>query len=226
MKYCIVNADDFGMSRGVNRGIVEAHQSGIVTSTSLMVTMPASAEAALLSRETPELSVGLHVNLTGESPDPIAALSARGDHGTEIERQLSVFEQLMGCLPTHIDSHQNVHRYPQLLPLFQDLANRYGLPLREYSRARYFPDFYGQWDGETHLEQVSPGSLLRMLEAEFHEGITELSCHPGYVDADFHSFYAREREEELRTLCNPSIRDKLSELGIKLISFRELQSCR
>jgi chitin disaccharide deacetylase len=225
MKYCIVNADDFGMSHGVNRGIIEAHQAGVVTSTSLMVTMPASGEAALLTRQTPELSVGLHVDFTGESPDPAAALSARTIHYADLELQLLRFRELLGCLPTHIDSHQNVHRYPQLLPLFQDLANRYGLPLREYSRARYFPDFYGQWDGETHLEQVSPGSLLQMLETEFHEGITELSCHPGHIDADFHSFYAREREEELRTLCNPFIRDKLSELGIKLISFRELLAC-
>jgi chitin disaccharide deacetylase len=226
VKYCIVNADDFGMSRGINRGILEAHQRGVVTSTSLMVNMPASEEAAALGRRLSGLSVGLHVNLTGESPDPIAALSARNDHGAELKRQLSTFERMLGCPPSHIDSHQNVHHDPRLLPLFLDLADRYRMPLRGYSEVRYFPDFYGQWDGETHLEQVCPSNLARMLETEFREDVTELSCHPGYLDADFESFYSREREAELRTLCDPFIRDKFRELDIRLINFQELQVCR
>src|SRR5688572_27225623 len=59
----VVNADDFGMSAGVNRGIIEAYRNGIVTSASLMVRGPAAAEAAALSRGCPALSVGLHVDL-------------------------------------------------------------------------------------------------------------------------------------------------------------------
>src|SRR5436190_3388019 len=59
----IVNADDFGMTPGVNRGIISAHESGIVTSTSLMVRGAAAAEAVELAREHPQLSVGLHVDL-------------------------------------------------------------------------------------------------------------------------------------------------------------------
>src|SRR5712692_5001656 len=59
----IVNADDFGQSFGVNRGIIEAHERGIVTSTSLMVRWPAAREAARYARTHPELSVGLHLDL-------------------------------------------------------------------------------------------------------------------------------------------------------------------
>ena len=59
MKYLIVNADDFGASHGINRGIQEAHQRGILTSTSLLVNAAVSREAAELSRTAPELSVGL-----------------------------------------------------------------------------------------------------------------------------------------------------------------------
>src|SRR5206468_2523251 len=58
MKYLIVNGDDFGYGRGINRGIVEAHERGILTSTSLMVKTPWSEEAAALSRSMPDLSVG------------------------------------------------------------------------------------------------------------------------------------------------------------------------
>jgi chitin disaccharide deacetylase len=222
MKYCIVNADDFGMSPGINRGILEAHQRGIVTSTSLVVNTAASAEAATLSRDAPDLSVGLHVNLTDESADPIRALDQYTDFPAELERQLRHFQKLMGQMPTHLDSHQNVHRDPRLRPCFLEIARQYRLPLREHSQVRYFSSFYGQWDGETHLEQISVESLMHMLETKFGDGFTELSCHPGYVDADFESFYALEREAELRTLCDPRIRQKLNELDIQLVSFRDL----
>ena len=60
----IINADDFGISRGVNDGIVEAAQAGGITSTSLMVNMPASADAMMRARQCPRISVGLHFNLT------------------------------------------------------------------------------------------------------------------------------------------------------------------
>src|SRR5947208_2424224 len=60
----IVNADDFGLSAGVNRGILEAHVAGVVTSASLMVNTPAFAVAAAAARQAPRLSVGLHLNLT------------------------------------------------------------------------------------------------------------------------------------------------------------------
>jgi predicted glycoside hydrolase/deacetylase ChbG (UPF0249 family) len=62
-KILIVNADDFGLSAGVNAGIIRAHEHGIVTSASLMVRWPAAAAAAALTRSHPRLSVGLHVDL-------------------------------------------------------------------------------------------------------------------------------------------------------------------
>src|SRR5438128_1512986 len=62
-RYLIVNADDFGQSPGVNRGIMRAHEQGIVTSASLMVRWPAAAEAAAYPRTRTGLSLGLHVDL-------------------------------------------------------------------------------------------------------------------------------------------------------------------
>src|SRR5262245_1726991 len=59
----IVNADDFGQTAGINRGIVQAHERGIVTSASLMVRWPAAAAAAAYARAHPRLSVGLHIDL-------------------------------------------------------------------------------------------------------------------------------------------------------------------
>jgi predicted glycoside hydrolase/deacetylase ChbG (UPF0249 family) len=222
MKYCIVNGDDFGASRGINRGIIETHRYGILTSTSLMVNMPHTGEAVDSSRNWPDLGVGLHVAFTNESGEPIVDFAASDDCRAELQRQLHRFEDLMSCLPTHLDSHHNVHRDARLLPHFLELAEEYGLPLREHSSVRYFSSFYGQWDGETHLEQISVASLVEMLESKVQDGFTELSCHPGYADPDFQSSYAIERETELQTLCHPFIRKKLVELQIQLISFQDL----
>ena len=62
-RFLIVNADDFGLSPGVNRGILETHERGILTAASLMVRAPAAAEAAAAAHDHPRLSVGLHLDL-------------------------------------------------------------------------------------------------------------------------------------------------------------------
>jgi len=219
MKYLIVNGDDFGASRGINRGILEAHERGILTSTSLLVNTPWSEEAGKLSRAAPDLSVGLHVDLGKELT---LTADSRGWMRGELSRQFARFRELMDRLPTHLDSHHNVHRNPQALLLFLELAEEHGLPMREHSSVRYFSKFYGQWGGQTHLEQISPESLARMLETEIQEGITELSCHPGYVDPDYPTGYSTEREAELRALCDPRIRQTLAEQSIHLASFHDL----
>lgn len=225
MKRLIVNADDFGAGRGINRGIVEAHSEGILTSASLMVEMPGSEEAARLAATLPRLSVGLHAVLTDEDGAPIVDFDERERCRAELQRQVGHFEQLTGGRPTHLDSHHNVHREPRLLPRFLELAEEYRLPLREHSPARYFSAFYGQWDGgEAHLEWIEPANLVRMLAVEIGPGATELGCHPGYVASDFRSSYSSEREVELRTLCDPAVSRAIEELGITLIDFRDLKA--
>jgi len=220
MKYLIVNADDFGASHGINRGIMEAHQRGILTSTSALVNTAWSLEAAELSRTAPELSVGLHADLGNELKE--TAGDPRRRLRDALEEQFFRFGQLMGRPPTHLDSHHNLHRDPKALPEFLALAAKHGLPLREHSPVRYFSKFYGQWGGETHLEQVSVESLARMLETEIEDGITELSCHPGYVETSYVTGYGVEREAELRTLCDPLVRDVLAAQSIHLVSYHDL----
>ncbi len=215
MKYLIVNADDFGASRGINRGIIEAHRNGIVTSTSLIVNTPFGEEAAKLANQARHLSVGLHVDLP-KAPDATTERLRE-----ELQRQFARFVEWMGRPPSHLDSHHNLHRDPKALPEFLELAAKHGLPLREHSPVRYFSKFYGQWGGKTHFEQISVESLRRMLETEIEDGITELSCHPGYVEANYVTGYGVEREAELRTLCDPIIREVLAACSIRLISYHE-----
>lgn len=221
-KHLIVNADDFGQTPGVTEGILEAHANGIVTSTSMLVTTGFAGSAARAAAWFPRLSVGLHLCLTNDAEqlefDPNDRLACR----RELRRQFDLFLELMQAEPTHLDSHHNIHRDPRLEPLFLELAEEHDLPMREHSPVRYFSSFYGQWDGETHLEQIDVKMLEAMLRSEVRGGFTELSCHPGHVDRDLASFYCIERETELETLCAPSVRILLDDLGISLIGFRDV----
>ena len=107
-RYVIINADDFGNSAGINRGIIEAHEAGILTSTSLMVNTPATKEAVMLAGQYPELGIGIHVNFTGEG-EKIVDLEDLSAVRRELAAQFDRFTDLMGRLPTHVDSHQHVH---------------------------------------------------------------------------------------------------------------------
>jgi chitin disaccharide deacetylase len=216
MKSLIVNGDDFGASRGINLGVIEANERGILTSASLMVDRSASEDAAHLGARLPTLGVGLHVVLD----EPAAPAQAEA----EVERQLERFIELSGQMPTHVDSHHHVHRDPRLLPTFLSFAERHGLPLRDHCDVRHIATFYGQWDGETHLEQVSPRGMRRIVCSELEDGFNELCCHPGYADDDLKSSYSRERQTELETLCDPEIAALLRQRGIPLVTFREVSA--
>jgi predicted glycoside hydrolase/deacetylase ChbG (UPF0249 family) len=213
VKRLIVNADDFGASCGTNRGIVHAHRYGIVTSASLLVDAPWSDDAAALVAALPSLSVGLHLDLDRAGPADLRRV---------MERQLDRFQELLGTAPTHVDTHHDAHRAPRVRTQVRRFAERHGFPLRGHSMARACSKYYGQWGGETHPEQIDVAGLERLLIAEVAQGVTELSCHPGYPDPELHSSYAEEREFEVRTLCDPSVPGLLEALDIYLIGFRDL----
>jgi predicted glycoside hydrolase/deacetylase ChbG (UPF0249 family) len=124
----IVNADDFGLSKGQNYGIIEACKNGLVTSTTALVNGAAIGHAAQLSRCVPELAVGMHFVLTlGEPLSAMPGLTREGRLGKwiwqmaeedslpldeiahELECQYRRFVELFGHEPTHIDSHHHVH---------------------------------------------------------------------------------------------------------------------
>jgi predicted glycoside hydrolase/deacetylase ChbG (UPF0249 family) len=139
MHRLIINADDLGFAPGVNRGILEAHAAGTLSSASMMVNTPAFTEAAALVRDrAPQLGVGLHLNLLTGRPlsivptltDPrtgefhslgelarramIGRVSA-GDVRRECDAQLAALSA-EGIAPTHLDSHRHTHALPTILP--------------------------------------------------------------------------------------------------------------
>jgi len=222
MRYLIVNGDDFGMSRGVTEGIIDAHVHGILTSTSMLVERAFSQAAARRAAEHPDLSVGLHVCLTREGGEEALNFDDPASSRLGLRRQLDRFCELIGEPPTHLDAHHHVHRDPRLRPLFEELAEELRVPLRDRSAARHLSVFYGQWKGRTHLEQISVEHLAKILRDDADQGIAELACHPGRLEPDLDSAYVAPRAVELETLCSPIIRDVLDELGVELIAFRDL----
>lgn len=218
LTYLIVNADDFGASRGVNEGIACCHRGGVVTSASLMVTGRAAAEASVLSRDMPELSVGLHWDVWGEDEREFD-LGDRAAVREEFQRQLDRFYALMGRLPTHVDSHRHAHRREGLMPLFQELVEPLRVPLRGDGRVNCVGGFYAQWEwGLTDLGKVSVGFFRRLLEEELRPGWNEISCHPGLPSPDFRSVYGAERTAEVATLTDPALLRTIRALGIRLKS--------
>jgi chitin disaccharide deacetylase len=218
-KHLIVNADDFGASVGVNRGISECHTAGIVTSASLMVTGSAAEQAAELSREHPRLAIGLHWDVLGED-DREFDVGNPTKVRDEFKRQLEDFHHLLGRMPTHVDSHRHLHLDEQVRPVLRELVEPLGIPLRGDGAVRFVGGFYAQWEWKvTNLDYVGVEFLQRMLREEVTHGWTEFSCHPGYVSPGYDAVYLNEREVEVRTLTDQRIQRTIEDLDIRLVSY-------
>ena len=146
----IVNADDFGLSEAVNRAVIEAHEHGIVTSTSIMAGGGAFEHAAALASRCPTLDVGVHLTLTEQRPvaDSVPSLvGADGQfapHATDFARRwlrggISLSDvrkeldaqirrvRAHGVRPTHLDGHQHVHVLPGIARVVAELAREHGI---------------------------------------------------------------------------------------------------
>ena len=230
-KKLIVNADDLGQSVAINKGIIMAHEEGIVTSASLMVRYDAAKEAAAYAEKNPALGVGLHVDLgeweysNGEwsAVYEVVSLEDVGAVEDEINRQIESFVRIMKRNPTHIDSHQHVHQREKLRPVFVALAQKIDITLRGCSNiVNYCGDFYGQSaDGVAFHEAINIEGLAKTIE-KIPTGITELACHPALV-SDARTMYNIERQMEVATLCDKKIRQKIFDAGIELCSFEGIR---
>lgn len=156
MKKLIINADDFGLAPGVNRGIIDAAKDGIVTSTSVMVTAPYVTQAVdLLAQANVSMGMGLHIVLNGDLPtfsksprftSPTGYLplpewdaSDEDDFLTEmryeIRSQFETFIRLTGMKPDHLDSHHNIcFKQPLLKRITFELLSDYQIPIRDPSK--------------------------------------------------------------------------------------------
>lgn len=211
----VINADDLGYDPEIDRGILEAHREGLVSSASAMVETAGAAAALRAAPAT--LGIGLHAVL-----DPTAPA---GGAAAAIRRQLERFVHLRGAPPTHLDSHRHLHARPDLLPAFLEVAKERGLPLRALDGAmRGALREAGVATTDAFLGDAGLRpcwTLPRLLAAlgALPEGTTELMAHPGYPPVQVRTSFGAEREIELRALCDRGARAALQGSGAALVGW-------
>jgi predicted glycoside hydrolase/deacetylase ChbG (UPF0249 family) len=231
-----VNADDFGFTRDVNEGIVEAHRRGILTSTTLMANGDAFAHAVDLARANPTLDVGCHLTLIGGDaltggrlPGSIAKLVAALALGRipvyeEFAAQIRAI-QAAGLHPTHLDTHKHTHLAPPVLRALGRVARDFGIPwVRRTVVPLPMPGFVKTADrflGFRLTGRMGPAEMEAALRT-LKPGFTEFMCHPGYCRDELRAAPTRlneSRERELEALVSPQVRRAVEELGIVLTPF-------
>ncbi len=175
--HLIVNADDFGMTEGTNRAIIDAYQRGIVTSTSLLANGYAFDHAVKLAHENPSLGIGVHLTLTEGPPVSTNAAQLTGSDGKlplsnqPFARALAAgrlprnairreFEAQIGRViaagirPTHVDGHKYIHLLPGISAIVADLARQFSIPVMRVPHRLV--------DAPSRIGRV-PGALILMM---------------------------------------------------------------
>ncbi|MGG2025663.1 chitin disaccharide deacetylase [Gottfriedia sp. S16(2024)] len=238
MTKLIVNADDFGYSKGVNYGIIEAHLNGIVNSATMMMNMYAVEHGIELAKLHPSLGLGVHLVLTAGKPlltdlqtivdqngaflknsywydNPVANVEeVEKEWDAQIQKFLS-----FGLKPTHLDSHHHVHMIPILHPVIAKLSKKYDLPVRISPKSKIdgitpftdqlLTDFYGS---------DIPANYFETIEERITNGIesVEVMVHPALVDNHLKNgtSYGFERLTELDILTNAKLPK-----GVELVKY-------
>ena len=232
----IVNSDDFGLTPGVNHGIIDALKRGLLRSTTAMMNMPAIEMAADLAKANPELGVGIHLVLTAGKPllDTHKTIVDEKGHflknavlvkktDVDVEEvyaeyvaQMEKYIKLFGHKPTHIDGHHHTHALPQTVEATRRLAKTYGIKyVRQVDTdVAFISDFYGPLTDYNQFETT----LKRHLDREY----VELMCHVAFIDVDLIqcSTYNFDRVRELETLISSKAKDFVKEHNIELVNFR------
>lgn len=249
MKWLIINADDFGLSPGINEGVRRCCRQGLLTSTTVLVNQPWAREAVELERECPGLEVGVHLNLTvgkaltdGRRFEPFPVLYDRLQQAEteEISRFQAWAEaewlaqiklaQSWGLAISHLDSHHHVHSWPWLRPVALHLARLFDLPLRapDAENRELFrqqgvgtPDYFIDNFFGAGVSRENFEQILRDMQ----DGYTEIMTHPAVPDWQLLaiSSYTDQRGQELEILCWPGWQPLLAELGIKPGRWRDVQ---
>jgi predicted glycoside hydrolase/deacetylase ChbG (UPF0249 family) len=183
-KKLVVNADDFGFTPDVNRGIVDAHRRGILTATTLMANGAAFEDAVRLGRENLSLDIGCHLVLIGErslvsgKPYPLTVAKLMA---ALARREIRPYEELAaqvrrildaGIRPTHLDTHKHTHLAPPVLDAVARLSEEFGI--RWVRRPFDFP-LNALRGTVPRLKRITSGAL-GLLRRRFHRVLARHGC--------------------------------------------------
>ena len=193
MKQVILNADDFGLTRGINEGIIRAHREGILTSATLMATGPAFDDAIERAEANPKLGIGCHLVLTGgisvAPPEKIPSLASRDgrlpeslsafvtrvssgriraeDIETELRAQIEKIQQA-GIEPSHVDTHKHTHVHPRVMNVVARVARDLGIT-RIRNPVESFGDSWRstEGDGASRIRDLAASTAVLSVASQF-----------------------------------------------------------
>jgi len=269
----IVNADDYGLTPGVCEAVLTAHDRGVVSSTSALVVAPAWQQYGRRLADT-GLGVGIHLCVVGEDPPLLSAseipslVDERGHFPmswkqflvragagridtADLRRELSAQAEsaaASGARLTHVDSHQNLHQWPQLSTVLFDVAATHGLHAARCTRSngwgpaslgvralgRVFEERCRRRGvvvpaASTGLDEAGSldrPAMLAAIDALAATGASsaELATHPGLADDPDRARYqwGYRWADEFEALCDPAVRRSIEESGFVLADFGTL----
>jgi predicted glycoside hydrolase/deacetylase ChbG (UPF0249 family) len=250
-KKLIFNVDDFGLSKGVNLGVIEAYENGPVRSTTIMAGGAAFDHGVALARENPGLKVGIHLTITADQSVggvystltdgggrflPLSTIEKMARENRldldEVEEEYEAQIQKVikaGILPSHLDSHHHTHCLPGVFEVFLKVADRYGI------------DWVRMTDGvslkaKTSKLKTTDGfesgfygdgatfENLKKIIKEFPRKSLEIMTHPAYVDNTLYkkSSYHYKRMVELDVLTSKELKEFLAKGEYEVTSFSGL----
>lgn len=215
----LFNADDFGLTKGVNNGIIQAYRHGPIGSTTMMMNGKSVDNAVAKAKRNPGLKIGIHLVLTygksmtqneklinefgdfkfnsvlREFPDKEAV---KEEWQTQIEAFLKT-----GLSLDHIDSHHHVHGWEPLKDVVRELAQFYNVPVRYVPSLKESPEILLTNNLWTNFYAEGVSELLFSELAALQEESIEVMTHPAQPDETLKkaSSYNESRQKELDILC-------------------------
>lgn len=227
----VFNADDFGLSKGVNEGILHCYQSGAITSASLMTNTLFFEDAVALIHQHGLPNIGLHVNLT-EFKSILSSHNTIVDGHGNFMRNIADSKQIEyaevyaeieaqyqkalsnGVKITHLDSHHHVHMSYALRKPFIAFAQKNHLPLRKINFFTRNPfkwlefkmdtrkvNYYTDCFSADFYDDTVQLETLVAIIKKYPMGSLEIMCHPGYKDIN-NGIYNEQRENEMKILTS------------------------
>lgn len=200
MKQLILNADDFGYTRGINQAIFRAHREGVLSSATLMANAAAFDDAVKISRDCPELGVGCHFVLIGGNsvadpreipslatpdgrlpqslPGFVAAISSGKIKPDDIARELRAQVakiRAAGIEPTHLDSHKHTHAHPRAFQAIARTAQELGITRIRNPFERLHDSWTTMREGKAYSNQIFAAAAARVTAGSFHRIMTEFA---------------------------------------------------
>lgn len=248
MSLLIVNADDFGYSRGINLGIIDSYKEGILSSTTMMANMPGFEHGVKMAKENPELGIGVHLTLTCGKPllkNTVPSLTSDGffhkfsfytdnfsidtdELYKEWDAQINKIKDA-GIDATHIDSHHHMNTIPIIKDVFLALAREHNLPVRNNfsvpNDIQTTDKLFMEFDNLGSTRELWKSLVINNLIKDCKQFQTvEIMCHPGYLDhVVFESSGLLEnRVHTVHELINPAYHDILKNNNIKLGTYKDI----